>query len=37
MPAADAVLSAIGASLLLAHFVVSRRRSKLKLIHGAST
>jgi PAT family beta-lactamase induction signal transducer AmpG len=27
MPAADAVLSAIGATLLLAHFVFSRRRS----------
>jgi len=26
MPAADAILAAIGASLLLAHFVVSRRR-----------
>jgi PAT family beta-lactamase induction signal transducer AmpG len=32
MPAADAVLSAVGATLLLAHFVVSRRRRKLKLI-----
>jgi len=31
MPAADAILAAIGASLLLAHFVVSkRRRSKAK-------
>jgi MFS transporter, PAT family, beta-lactamase induction signal transducer AmpG len=32
MPAADAIVSAVGATLLLAHFVVSRRRRKLKLI-----
>jgi len=32
MPAADAALSAIGATLLLAHFVVSRRHRKLKLV-----
>jgi PAT family beta-lactamase induction signal transducer AmpG len=30
MPAADALLSALGASLLLAHFVVSRRRKAAK-------
>ena len=30
MPAADAILAALGASLLLAHFVVSRRRQRSK-------
>ncbi len=30
MPAADAILSALGAALLLAHFVVSRRRQAAK-------
>jgi hypothetical protein len=30
MPAADAVLSAVGAALLLAHFVVSRGRKRLR-------
>lgn len=30
MPAADAVLSTVGATLLLAHFVISRRRNVLR-------
>ena len=33
MPAADAILSATGATLLLLHFAISGRRRKLQLIH----
>jgi MFS transporter, PAT family, beta-lactamase induction signal transducer AmpG len=33
MPAADAVLSTVGASLLLAHFVFSRRKRSMTTVH----
>ncbi len=36
MPGADAVLSAVGATLLLAHFVVSRRRKILQAVQQES-
>jgi len=36
MPAADAILSAVGATLLLLHFVVSQRRRKFKLVRNES-
>ena len=36
MPGADAVLSAAGAALLLAHFVVSRRRKHIRESHRAT-
>jgi len=36
MPAADAIVSAVGATLLLAHFVLSRRGGKLKLLRRES-
>lgn len=36
MPAADAVLSAAGAALLLAHFVFSQRKMRLRESHGTT-
>jgi len=32
MPGIDAILSAVSASILLAHFIVSRRRKQLKVV-----
>jgi hypothetical protein len=32
MPAADAIITAVGCLLLLAHFAVSRRKKQLKVV-----